>query len=95
MSERESTKDIVARVADSSEWNKEQSKQAVKAVCDAVTNALVDGKQVVLTGFGTFLVRTRPAVMGRNVRTGEAIQIPEKRLVRFRAGKALAEAVNK
>ena len=61
---------------------------------DIVTDALKKGDQVVLTGFGTFLVRKREARSGRNPRTGEVIQIDASNVPAFKAGKALKDAVN-
>ena len=59
-----------------------------------ITNALRGGDSVTLVGFGTFTVRQREARMGRNPRTGEAIQIKASRVPGFKAGKALKDALN-
>jgi len=59
-----------------------------------ITNALKGGNSVTLVGFGTFTVRQREARMGRNPRTGEAIQIKASRVPGFKAGKALKDALN-
>ena len=58
------------------------------------TSALKGGNEVRLVGFGTFLVANRAATTGRNPRTGESIQIPAKKVPKFRAGKSLKETVN-
>ena len=61
---------------------------------DTVTNALAEGDQVVLVGFGTFSVKDRAARTGRNPQTGEPIEIKAAKVPGFKAGKALKDAVN-
>jgi DNA-binding protein HU-beta len=61
---------------------------------DSITGALKSGGEVRLVGFGTFSVAQRRASEGRNPRTGEKIQIPASKQPKFKAGKALKEAVN-
>jgi len=87
--------DLVASVADASELSKADAAKAVEATFDAITSALSSGGEVRLVGFGTFSVAQRRASTGRNPRTGEAIQIPASKQPKFKAGKALKEAVNK
>ena len=67
---------------------------AVKAILDAMSEALVRGHRIELRGFGTFSVNRRPPRMGRNPRSGESVAIPEKRVPHFKPGKALREAVD-
>ena len=66
---------------------------AVKALLDAMSDALVKGHRIELRGFGSFSVNRRPPRMGRNPRSGESVAIPEKRVPHFKQGKALREAV--
>ena len=66
---------------------------AVKTILDAVGEALVRGHRIEIRGFGSFSVTHRPPRLGRNPRSGEAVQIPEKRVPHFKPGKALREAV--
>ena len=68
---------------------------AVKAILDAVGDALVRGHRIEVRGFGSFSVNRRPPRMGRNPRSGESVAIPEKRVPHFKPGKALREAVDK
>ena len=63
-------------------------------VFDAISSALSGGGEVRLVGFGTFSVSHRKATQGRNPRTGETIQIKASNQPKFKAGKALKEAVN-
>lgn len=87
--------DLVANVAEASGQSKADAAKAVEATFDAITSALSGGGEVRLVGFGTFSVAQRRASTGRNPRTGEAIQIPASKQPKFKAGKALKDAVNK
>ena len=86
--------DLVAAVASSSRLSKADATKAVDGVFDSITSALRSGSEVRLVGFGTFSVANRKATIGRNPRTGEAIQIPASRQPKFKAGKGLKTAVN-
>tara|TARA_B100000315_G_C14347542_1_gene482486 strand:+ start:426 stop:698 length:273 start_codon:yes stop_codon:yes gene_type:complete len=86
--------DLVAAVASSTGLSKSDSAKAVDGVVDSVTNALSNGGEVRLVGFGTFSVSHRKATTGRNPRTGEAIQIAATNVPKFKSGKALKAAVN-
>lgn len=67
---------------------------AVKTILDAVSDALVHGQRIEIRGFGSFSVTRRPPRLGRNPRSGEAVQIPAKRVPHFKPGKALREDVD-
>ena len=86
--------DLVSAIADSAGLTKADAGRAVDAFVDSVTGALQAGDSVSLIGFGTFTVRDRAARMGRNPRTGEAINIKASKNPAFKAGKALKDAVN-
>ena len=66
----------------------------VNAVLGEITAALARGDRVELRGFGAFSVKHRPARTGRNPRTGEAVEIKAAKMPKFRAGKALKDAIN-
>lgn len=87
--------DLIERIAAVADLPKASATRALDAVLEAVTNALTQGDQVVLVGFGTFDTSNRAARTGRNPQTGQPIQIPATTVPRFKAGKALKEAVNK
>ena len=70
------------------------AEQAVKTILDALGNALVHGQRIEIRGFGSFFVNHLPARIGRNPRSGAAVAIPERRVPRFKPGKALREAVD-
>ena len=85
--------ELVAAGATKAALSKKDAEAAVKAVLDAVTEALADGDKVALVGFGTFEVKERAARTGKNPRTGEAIEIPASKVPSFKAGAALKNAV--
>jgi DNA-binding protein HU-beta len=86
--------ELIDAVSDSAEISKAAAGRAVDGMLSAITDALSNGDQVSLVGFGTFLVRERAARSGRNPRTGETIQISAAKNPSFKAGKALKDAVN-
>ena len=66
----------------------------VNCVFDEISEALSAGKRVELRGFGAFSVKTRPSRVGRNPRTGEAVDVPEKKAPHFKTGKGLHNRLN-
>lgn len=82
-------KDLVSEVASKTGITKKDSKEAVKATLEAVAGFLRDGDSVAVAGFGTFSVRERAPRKGRDLRTGEAIDIPARPYVRFKASRGL------
>lgn len=86
--------ELIEAVAGSAGLSKADATKAVDAVLDSVMSTLAGGGGVSLVGFGTFSVKARAARMGRNPRTGEAIQIKASNVPGFKAGKALKDAVN-
>ncbi len=66
----------------------------VSAVFDEITEALARGDRVELRGFGAFSVKQRDARTGRNPRTGESVEVPEKRVPFFKTGKDLRDRMN-
>lgn len=86
--------ELVDSIAQSAGLTKEQAAKAVNAFTESVQGALQRGDDVVLVGFGTFSVKERVARMGRNPKTGEAIQIAASKVPSFKAGKVLKESVN-
>ena len=66
----------------------------VNTIFNEITNALAQGNRVELRGFGAFSVKHRPARIGRNPRTGESVNVPEKHVPYFKTGKDLREKLN-
>ncbi len=85
--------DLVNHVAASAGLSKTSAADAVEAVIGGITGALQQGQAVSLVGFGTFSVAERAARTARNPRTGEAIDVPASSAPKFKAGKALKDAV--
>ncbi|MBN1209435.1 MAG: integration host factor subunit beta [Myxococcaceae bacterium] len=67
----------------------------VNAVFDQMTQALKEGERIELRGFGCFGVKSRPARLGRNPKTGEPVPLPARRALSFAAGKELRERINR
>lgn len=86
--------ELIDAIAARADVSKATAGRALDAVIDAVTGALKKGGTVTLVGFGTFYVSKRLARTGRNPRTGAQITIRATRSPKFRAGKALKDAVN-
>ena len=86
--------ELIDAVAAAADISKAAAGRALDAMVDSVTDALKEGDQVVLVGFGTFSVKDRAARTGRNPQTGEPIEIAAAKVPSFKAGKALKDAVN-
>ena len=86
--------ELIAAVAEKAEISKKDAEKAVKAFTDAVAEELAKGGKVQLVGFGNFEVSERPAREGRNPRTGETMTIAASKTPKFKAGKALKDAVS-
>jgi len=86
--------DLVAAVAESAGLSKADAAKAVDGVLDSITGQLKSGGDVRIVGFGNFSVSRRQASTGRNPQTGATIQIPASNQPKFKAGKALKDAVN-
>lgn len=67
---------------------------AVKVVLDAMTSSLLGGDRIEIRGFGSFGLNYRPPRVGRNPKSGEKVQVPEKYVPHFKAGKELRERVD-
>lgn len=85
--------DLVEIVAQDCNLSKTAAEQVLSSVLGAITNAVATGEKVTLIGFGAFSVSERAAREGRNPKTGETIQIPAGKAVKFKAGKTLVDAV--
>ena len=86
-------KDLVETLAKKTKCSKTCANTCLNTILDEIAKSLGKGKEVVLTGFGTFKVAKRKARTGRNPQTGEAIKIPAKTVPKFKAGKKLKKIV--
>jgi DNA-binding protein HU-beta len=86
---------LVKQIADSTKLSRKQASAALEATLSAIREALQNGQEVRLVGFGTFKVRTSAARKGVNPRDRKPMEVPAKERVRFSAGKELSEAVRK
>jgi DNA-binding protein HU-beta len=86
--------ELIEHIAQQAEISKLAAERAVDALVGAVKTSLRTGQAVTVVGFGTFYPGARAARAGRNPRTGGALQIAAARVPKFRAGKALKDAIN-
>lgn len=84
---------LVEQISKLSKLPKVQAKKALEAFIKSIGASLKGGKSVVLTGFGSFNLMKRKARVGINPATGKKMQIPAKRVVKFKPGKALRDLV--
>ena len=86
--------ELIAAVAEKAELSKKDAEKAIKAFTDVVAEELVKGEKIQVVGFGTFEVSERAAREGRNPHTGEPMPIAASKAPKFKAGKALKDALN-
>ena len=87
--------ELIEAIAKVTSLTKKDSEKALNAITASITTALKKKDKVQLVGFGTFEAAKRAARTGKNPQTGEAIKIPAAVVPKFKAGKALKDAVNK
>ena len=87
--------ELIAAVAEKAGLTKKDAERVVNATVETITESLVKGDKVQLSGFGIFEVKTREARIGRNPRTKEEIKIPATKLPAFKASKTLKDAIAK
>ncbi|MDR3491750.1 MAG: HU family DNA-binding protein [Gammaproteobacteria bacterium] len=85
--------DLIELIAEKAELTKAAATRALDALLEGVVVSLKEGDPVLLVNFGTFVVKQRAAREGRNPQTGEKINIKAAKIVGFKAGKALKDAV--
>lgn len=85
--------DVAAVIAGCCDCSKSTASDCLNAILEEIKKNLKAGKDVVLTGFGTFTTTHRKARIGRNPQTGASLKIPAKIVPRFKAGKGLKDAV--
>lgn len=86
--------ELIEELAGKNSMTKAESARVVENFLSSVVGSLKKGEEVRLIGFGTFSVYNRAATTARNPQTGEPMKIPASKQPKFKAGKALKEAVN-
>ncbi len=86
--------ELVVSVAEKAGLTKADATRAIDAFVETISETLAKGDKVPVAGFGTFAVSERAAREGRNPRTGEPVKIEARKVVSFKAGSALKDAVN-
>ena len=87
--------DIIEKVAKDVRLTRKAAKEAVDATFDSIIETLQKGDKVVISGFGTFVIRGRKARTGRNPKTGQSLQLPQMNTVGFIAAKSIKKSVRK
>ena len=86
--------ELASAIAEKAEISKKDAEKALKAFTEVVAEELKKGEKIQLVGFGTFEVSERAAREGRNPQTGETMKIAASKAPKFKAGKALKDAIN-
>ncbi len=86
--------ELKKKMAETTGQSQEEADKSIKAVLGIISEALEKGDSVALPGFGSFSINERAARTCRNPRTGESMQLSASKAVKFKAGKALKDAVN-
>jgi len=87
--------DIIEKVAKEVRLTRKAAKEAVDATFNSIEESLRRGEKVVISGFGTFVLRGRKARTGRNPKTGQSLQLPQMNTVGFIAAKSIKKSVRK
>lgn len=85
--------DLLKELVQNTSLTRREATQVINLVLESIKEALSRGERVTLVGFGTFIVKERKGRTGRNPRTGETLEIPPRKVVKFIPGKALKEAI--
>ena len=83
--------ELIAEIACKSGLSKKDAEKALAATVETITDSVIKGDKVQLVGFGSFELKCRPARVGRNPKTKEAIEIPASRVPVFKAGKGFKD----
>lgn len=86
--------DLVNSISEKTGLSKTKTNEVIDAFVASITESLKNGEKVTLVNFGTFNTSERDARKGRNPKTGESIEIPSKRVARFKVGAGLSKNIN-
>lgn len=87
--------ELIEEIAKKTSGTKKATEESLNALIEVITEELTKGEKIQLIGFGNFEVVKRAARKGRNPQTGEEMKVPASKAPKFKAGKALKDAVNK
>jgi len=85
--------DLIAKIVKDTGVTKATAAATVDSIIDGIVKSLKKGTGITFVGFGTFSTSKRKARLGRNPQTGATVKIPARRVARFKAGKALKDAL--
>ena len=85
--------ELIDKIADSADLSKKSAAAVLQAFMAAITDTMKKGDKLTLIGFGTFSVTERSARTCRNPQTGKEMKVAAKKVVKFKVGKKLSEAV--
>ncbi|HEX16555.1 MAG: integration host factor subunit beta [Deltaproteobacteria bacterium] len=88
-------RELIQRLAERLGISQKEAKVIVDTVFEELEEALARGERIEVRGFGSFVVRSHNGYTGRNPRTGEAVEVPPKRLPHFKTGKEMRERINR
>jgi DNA-binding protein HU-beta len=86
--------DLINSISKKTGLSKSKTNEVIDAFVESITDSLKKGEKVTLVNFGTFNISERDSRSGRNPKTGETIEIPAKRVARFKVGAGLAKKIN-
>lgn len=87
-------RDLVDKISETGGFSLKDSYDIVDSVLGLLKNTLVEGEDIKIHGFGNFVLREKAVRRGRNPQTGEAIEIPAKRILTFKPSRLLRDAIN-
>ena len=87
--------DLINLISDRTDITRVKAETVVNTIFDSMVEALMKNDRIEIRGFGSFINRSYGAYKGRNPRTGEVIEVQEKKLPFFKVGKELKDAINK
>lgn len=87
--------DLITKIAKEMDISKQEAETGVNLFFRTIKEAILNGEEIELRGFGSFRFRNRGARLGRNPRTGEPVQVPSKKVLYFKPSKLLKNMTNK
>jgi len=87
-------KELVVKVANECGMTKAGTEKILLSILDTISDSMENGERVTFLGFGSFTIIERAARKGLNPKTGKAIKIPAKKIIKFKPGKELVHKVN-